>query len=734
MSRALRAVAAAALLAGSSGSTAAAASPPAASSLPTGQRSGVLPGPDRIGLLSQSPWVVAKGAFELRLQVSAAHLQTDRLQVVVYPRLTTRTGFGATLAGQVIGPSVYSSGLLALTSLISDPSGGTDVTIPVNQPAPSGGLPEMFVSGGSGVFPLQARLYDQGGLPQGLPLTTYLVYAAGTSVATDFPRLDVSLTIPVDAGTSVDAAGRTKALAAGQADHLARLVSALASYPGVPLDLAVNPQTLDALAEDGPGGRTTLAALGALATHGTDRVLAAPYVDVSLRGLVDAGLVDELARQLAQGRATLASALHVTPAAATWVTAGHLDLATVGALVAGGARQLVLPDADLTQVPFSVRQTTYAQPAELSGGRLPVVGADTGLAVHFTNTGDQVLAADQLLAELAMIQVETPGRTRGVAVLAPPGWYANSTFVSTVLAGLTSNPLLAPVTASQLFRDVPAGRSSQEPIVRSLVSPRGPAAAPGDPNLLREARGQVDAIAAVVPAQTAEISALARQLLVAEAVDVSGRRRVQILSAVSAAFDHLRTLVALPGATSVTLTARQGQVPLAVLSAPSVDARVQLRMSSQKLIFRPFSPPGGHCQVPTPTEEICQLTLRGQNTTLKVPVETRASGVFPFDVTLLSPDGAIVLSHNRDTVRSTAVSSVGVVLIVGAALLLGVWWVRDIRHGRRAHELVPHPGDDEYGSGAAPAIPPSWVEPSDVINEFFDTPPPDLPRPSGFRP
>ncbi|MDQ2727370.1 MAG: hypothetical protein M3Y91_05815, partial [Actinomycetota bacterium] len=37
----------------------------------------------------------------------------------------------------------------------------------------------------------------------------------------------------------------------------------------------------------------------------------------------------------------------------------------------------------------------------------------------------------------------------------------------------------------------------------------------------------------------------------------------------------------------------------------------------------------------------------------------------------------------------TAFSGVGVILIVVAALALTYWWVRNIRHGRRARDLIP---------------------------------------------
>ncbi|MGH9061084.1 MAG: hypothetical protein ACRDZY_16465, partial [Acidimicrobiales bacterium] len=198
----------------------------------------------------------------------------------------------------------------------------------------------------------------------------------------------------------------------------------------------------------------------------------------------------------------------------------------------------------------------------------------------------------------------------------------------------------------------------------------------------------------------------------------------------------------------ITLTARQGSVPLTVLSDPALRARVELRLSSQKLVFRPLTPPGGSCAVQGGTTEVCQLQLTSQATTFTIPVETRTSGVFGLQVVLVSPGGAVVLGTNRDTVRSTVVSGVGVILIILAALGLALWWARNFRHGRRSRDLVDpdtaeialpevaeargHPlplvPDGEEGHGGH-----GGIDDERAISEFFASPPPRYPdvSPSG---
>ena len=67
------------------------------------------------------------------------------------------------------------------------------------------------------------------------------------------------------------------------------------------------------------------------------------------------------------------------------------------------------------------------------------------------------------------------------------------------------------------------------------------------------------------------------------------------------------------------------------------------------------------------------------------------------------PDGSSA-GHDRYTVRSTAVSGVGLVLSVGAGLFLMVWWARHWRRTRRSPKLVAtndHPAAAAVAAGGA---------------------------------
>ncbi|MDQ2726081.1 MAG: DUF6049 family protein, partial [Actinomycetota bacterium] len=691
---------------------------------------GVATGADSLALLTQSPFVESGQSFHLGLAVTAPTPDT-RLEVLVYPRLTTRTDFDASLRGKLRNSSDYVLGPHPVSSLAADPAGGVDITIPVNPTSDTAAVPPFTTRSDSGVYPVQVRLLDHAGNTVGAPLTTFLVYtstAANTALrsppsGTDsLPRLDVALSVPVHEPPSVARTGQPAHLDQPASAALSALAGVIVAHNAVPLTLDATPQTLDTLAAGSSTDRATLAALSSLATNGADEVAGATYTAVSLPGLVGAGLGSELIDQINAGSAALAADLRRGPTPGLWTANGPLDQTTLESLTAIGVSHLVVPGADLAALPAAYSQTTLAAPTELETkvGQLDVVATDPGLTSHFANGGDTVLAANQLLAELAMIQLETPGETRGVAVVPPPGWQESPSFLDVVLNGLTANPLLAPVTTKTLFSAVPPAGHASTPLVRSLTATRPSVPPFADAALIRSARDAVNAVGSIFPGDRNRVVALGRQVLTSEADDLSLGQRNLVAGTATSALANLRRTITLPGTSSVTLTARDGGVPITVVSNGATGAQVRLRLSSDKLSFRPFSPPGGHCTAPATGVEVCDLTLTSQASTLKVPVVARTSGVFSLGVTLSSPDGAVRLSDIRATVRSTAFSGVGVILIVVAALALGYWWVRNIRHGRRARDLVPvdvdgHPVIEEGRSAAAAPTASPGAVPAPVV-------------------
>jgi Family of unknown function (DUF6049) len=700
----------------------------AASGRPAGAGPG--PGPGGITLLSQTPYVNGQGTFKMRLRVDTAGQPGDYVQVLILPRLVSRTEFQGAVSGKYDRLAIYQP-TAPVAGLSRDPSGGVDIEIPfnvANPPAVSGSVlpqfPSWYLSPDS-VYPLQLTLYNRNNQPVGNPLNTFVVYSRSQS-STGYSPLSVAVVLPVTAAAVIGRGGQVGRLPASESQRLSQLVGAVASESQVRVNLEVTPEVLDALAVGDSTDQATLSTLRRMVQSGQAEVFPATYVQQPIAAFLSAGLGTELDTQMAAGDATFLKYLGVTPSRNTWLTEGPLDGATVSAMTSRGATQLIAPDGDLTDIPPAVMTTifgsTYAWGTQLSVAGAPDLGiyaADPSLTVDFNRSSSQVMAVNDLLAEIAMIQVELPGLPRGIVVMPPPGWMPSTAFVSTLLGGLAGDPTIQTVAASQLF-----DRTAQlmKPLTRNLAGTQPPrvdssAFSPDTANQIQTARNQLTALASVIPGSQPIVSQLEHELLLSEAGNVpDNQRNAMVRSMSKAALDDL-SRISLPDLSSITLTSTKGSIPLTILAPPSLHAQVQLVLKSQKLLFEGFVPPDGQCQVFDQTSEICTLNLVSRNTTLKVPVQSRSPGAFQLTVSLYSPNGAWLLAQNKDTVRSTAISNVGIVLIVVTLLSLAIWWVRDLRHGRRARQLVPSPiATDDETLTADP-----------VVDAFFAQPPPELP-------
>lgn len=705
--RAARLAAAAAVLAGSAwpaAAGAASAGPP-------------------LRILAQTGVVTGSGTWRLALDTSAAPAAAE-VSVLVEASLHSRSAFDQAAAGRDTGPVIY-------TRQAAVGAGRAEVDIPVDPPTPD--IAAFHARGGSSVYPVEVRLLDAAGAPVGGRITTFLVYSGGPSTST--PPLAVALTVPV-AGPG-DPGATPRRLDGPDSARLAALAGALAGARGTPVTLDVSPDTAARLAAGGATDARSLAELAAAAGTG-DQVLAEPYFPLDLAALHAAGLDAEVRTGWQEGVAALGALLRATPDRSTAAPTGGIDPTTVAVLAAQGVTHLALPAADLPPLPAAATRITYARPTllETRGAPLPVVTDDAALSARLAPSADPQLAAAQLLAGLALVQLEAPSLHRGVALEVPGGQAPDPATLAAVLAGVEGDPFVEPTTLSGLFAAVPLGT---EPISRSLPEGRPPSPLPLADGL-RAARAAVAALGAIVPGRSRVVAPLERQLLAAasSAVGTAGRQR--LLDAVGSAVRRAETGISLPGSSTVTLTGRRGTIPLTVLSTPAEVVRVALRLRSTKLDFLPWAPAGGTCQA-SGSEETCQLALDAEATTYRVPVATRTGGVFALDVVLTSPDGATTLAHDRDTVRSTAFSGVGVVLIVAAGIGLAWWWLRNIRHGRRARQLVEPP------TGEVPAVPaddahrlgarsPEEAGGEDPVAGFFAVAPPELGRvsPSGPPP
>jgi hypothetical protein len=628
----------------------------------------------RLSLSSQTPWVGAGTdfVFTLKLHIDRSGLPPSAtVAVTVFDPVQTRSEFQQTLDGRIARAIAAAPASIALGNLPPDQAGDVTIRLPLQDPNQPADASRLDLGSSDGVFPVRVELRDASGSSLD-SFVTHIVFLPGSHSGF---KLGVTFVLPVQAGVSLPPDGQRQVPGL---DEVTAGVQALDAFRSVPFVLDPSPETVAAL--DASSDDKASKAVDTLRRIAVDHpVVAGPYVPVSLPGLVGSGLADEIGAERDRGSAVLSDSLRVRPDAHTWIETGPLDPESIDALVRGGVDRVVAADSVLEPVPdLSV---TLSRPFVLGGREedVPAVAADGGLSAHFNGAPNQVLEANHLLADLAVLWLDAPGsERRAVVAMAPADWRATRPFLDTVTAGLAQNPVDEPVSLDQVFATVTPAVSS-----RGSALVRHPAAVPAGglaevvPDI-RQARKRLDSLATVLGAPTPTATLLEDRLLVAESSELhNARARQSYVSAVETGIADYLGSIEMPQGRSITLTARRGQIPVTFQNRSGTPARVIVTVQSDKLEF------------PEGTSRPLDLVRR--NTTERFAVVARTSGAFPLRITLQSPDGNLLIGRARLTVRSTAASRVSLAVSLGALVFLVVWWGRQIVRGRRSRRLVPAP-------------------------------------------
>lgn len=625
--------------------------------------------PDRsatLELREQTTWWQPGQPFTVALAIDAPDPGVLEVAVSIYGKLPTRTDFAASAEGRTTGRPVQLV-TMPLAEVPADADGRRVLTLD----------PTVRLDG---VYPVRIELRPRGG---GEATDEFVTHLISVPLELQGDELAVAAILPIHAPPAVNPDGSV-AIDDGRAAALADLSEALGAGGAPALTLLPTPETVEALAasprdEDA----STLAAMADALAAGSE-LLGSHYVPTNQTSMTAAGLEEEAAGQLTRGTEVLRAELGAEPVTATRVIDERLSAEAITHLrTSQGVTRVIVPESLLEPI---VRNTTLTSTFLLEGGDEPLAAAmaDSALAAH-AGERDAVLGAQHLLADLAQLyNDEPPSRRRGVVVSIPRSRQLAPAFVDALLAGLAESPILAPITADGFFEAVDQAttgpRSRTLPLVRRIGdAPEETPTAPALPgSAIREVRRDIDAFASAVDptsaAGQAVLDRLDRTLLVVPSIDLRVGERLEYLAGIRAQIAGQVGAIAMPQNRSITLTAREGDIPITITSGLGYPVRVLLRVSGRPLEF--------------PDGEVHELELLRDNTTSRFTVEAPSSGSFPIRVQLVTPEGDLQLAESRFTVRSTAISGVGTALSIGAALFLVIWWGNHLR-GRRSKRLVP---------------------------------------------
>lgn len=493
-----------------------------------------------------------------------------------------------------------------------------------------------------GVYPVRIRLRgaDGGDL---VTIVTYLIRRPSPEVTA--PQASVALLATVAAprpGATLDTA---------RVDDLADLLD---EHPDIPVTMVVDPDTLLRTSEE-PDGTGAVDTLRDLTERDDVELLGTPFTDVDVPSLAAAGLGSTLTDQARLGTVTLTDLLG-TAGSSIWWQPDPLDEASLFALRAVGVQHLVVP-------PTSVVGDPPLTPTPVLGADAAFTIASTGIDLPPEAVDDPVLAAHQWAGQLAATATIAGDVGSSTVARVDLGTVDLDTLELVLDALDTDTQVLRADTVSGLFDDTPPA-TTPVGLAAPRLTPLGTYAAARRDVLAKSSSYesmQVDD----APPRTEQDIALART----ERRDLTEEQRIAGLTQIGASLDETFASISTAAEDRITLGARNATIPLAIRSDADEPLLVRIHLSSSN-------------RLEFPRNDFDAVVEPGR-TTVSIPVETRTSGDIPMQITISTPDDGVVLARSRYTVRSTAVSGVGIVLTVGAAGFLAVWWGRHIWRSRR---------------------------------------------------
>lgn len=675
----------------------------------------------------QTPWVEPGRQFDLTLRTGSTTIPTRQLglSVAVYDCLSSVSQFDQSVSSAPPSGTELSSTHTALdvSELPSMPGGAFELAMPVAVDSPTTTSPagsftidlspdgECQPPSPAGVYPVRIQLVNTSSGQVIGGFTTHLVYTEPAATQ----RLQLALVLPLHAAMGPAPAPTRRQLldrpsaaldapsAATQA-AISGTVDAITKHAAVPVTLDASPQTVQAL-DSSAMTRSTVSQLASLVSApAPDHQLAwAPYVPVNAASLVQSGLGDELFQQISQGLSVLAPLVRgpgaqPVPAAngglGAWITNDGLDDAALSQLENDGYDHVVLPASSVSSSPTNGSTAEPFALAPQHGASIRAVASSADLAARFTGSpGNPVLAAHQLVAELAQIYYEKPNddTPRATVVVAPSTWDDDPAFVDALLDGLDGNPVVEPITVGQLFASFPPAGCRDG--CRLLGDPGGT----GLPvTAIRHQRQLVEGFSSAATGDTARgvETQLGSLVLAGESETLRPAQQSAVLRNAGLAVDAQLGQLTVGGDRTVTLTSTQGTLQVTIVSTAAYPVTATLTLTSDKLLF-----PNGTTQWSEQTRLLPAAQGTAYTNVVPVAVRARTSGVFLVDIVMHSPSFDLELASGQMTVRSTATSVVGIVLSLGALAVLVVWWIRtSIRRRRRRRE-----DESQLGAGVPEA-------------------------------
>ena len=651
-----------------------------------------------VSLLQQGPVVKQDGTYFVDVEVVLPAAFDDQLEVAatIHQRVKNRAEFSKTNVNADLGSVIGVSQTLDVNA-VAGPSTGKQREVPLRLSLAIGPPSLTCLScvnlRSDGVYPIHVELRSTKNETVVDRFTTYLVRA----VAPKADPLKFALIVPLRMAPARDSAGEPQL---PSTRSLIGFIEALVGRRSTPVTIAPTPETLDTLQQLEQENPTSSPLLDQI----REVLVGREFLDVPFRPLSATLANDPRLTRLLEGNRILGKASTsglLAPGATSGIGIYPDRMVSSLALKALKQTRVVVQDSALEPTGDTVTPTrpvlVDAAAIDNSDG-VPVTGVvlDPALEDHFVRKlsshgpgADDVLRAQHLIADLAIIQGEQPAGPHGVAVLVPES--TSQATLSEVLTGMESKELVEPVVLSALF-DLPLASVGDTGLVRTPIisTPNLPVSVASQTSRILN---RLDGYRSAFQADALDANQLEKRLLVALSSMTRGQTATptpSVRTAVNRIEDEANARIGtirLSPNDIVTLTGRRQDVPIPIINDSGQPATVVLEVSSDNV-----SLDGSVADPNRPGQLIIRRTISIESRIHQeqVQVTTRGPGSFSMVLRLTTPSG-LPLTNVRYTLRSTAVGGLGKILTIGALLVLGAWWIRSTVSTRRERSRSRHP-------------------------------------------
>ena len=441
------------------------------------------------------------------------------------------------------------------------------------------------------------------------------------------------------------------------ADDLLARAGLIAERRDIPVTVAIQPETLQALAANSSEQLAELAELLA------DRpILNAPWVDLDEEAWRLTGDATLIAEQYRYGADVIAETLGRRPTNISTLDATATPQ-TLALIRSNGTEAVIVQPGQIIRN-SSAPDEFAPLPITDSGGTITSAIARDTVLRRATSHADPELAGHRALTELA---IEANSATVDKAIMFRFDGF-DPAALDVLIDGINQRNNLRTSPLSEALR-VPVARSTAgQPLQTRLEPPPAPDMSQRSADIA-VTRGTVDAYAAMVAPERTPITALETLLRAAAADNLSDEQSsAYTLNVFDAVLTGTAGITVEP-AERITLTDRQADLRITIRNGQPLPITVDLLLSAEKLRF----PDGARST----------RTLAPGDNEIAVRVETLATGDARVTVAITSPGGRLELHEGIIDIRSTAISGLGLVISIIALIVLGGWWVRTIRRVRR---------------------------------------------------